>query len=157
MRYPRIVDDVVVHAVPKKYGDVYHDDKGYGIYARRAYRRGELIARVKGVRRRDTDARLSSRAIQVGKHLFLDPNRFSLFWYLNHSCVPSAYVDMDKLIARRDIKTGEELTADYSLFTDFPLWDMDCRCGEGKCRKRIVSYSLLKPKPKTFISSYLAR
>jgi hypothetical protein len=155
MKYPRIVEGLLVHAVPGKYGDIYADDAGLGIYAMRNYKKGELIATVTGPRIKATDKRLTSRAIQIGKNMFIEPKRFSSFWHLNHSCKPSAYVDADKLIARKDIKKGEEFTADYSLFTDFPGWNMDCMCGLRGCRKLILPYSQLKKKPKLFVSSYL--
>lgn len=137
----------------------YTNDKGRGIFAERGYRKGELIVTVEGKHIKDTDKRLSHRGVQVGKHEFIEPKRFSPVWYLNHSCEPNAYIDGDKLLARRDIKKGEEIAADYSLFIDFKGWDMDCACGKKSCRGKIVSFSQL-PKAhvrKQFVSSYLKK
>lgn len=147
------VEGLLVHGHPGKYG-LYEDDLGLGIYAQKDYRKGELLALAHGPRITDRDKRLSSHAIQVGKRLFIEPPTTCALRYLNHSCTPNAYVDMEKLIARKDIKRGEEVTADYSLFTDFPSWSMECRCGAKGCRKLILPYT--KVKPKKFISSYLA-
>jgi SET domain-containing protein len=152
----KIVEGLAVHGQPGKYGDIYHDDAGLGIYALKNYKKDDVITTVTGPRIKDTDRRLTSRAIQVGKHLFVEPKRFSSFWYLNHSCTPNAYVNMEQLIARKNIKKGTEITVDYSLFTDFKSWEMDCKCGAQTCRKLILPYSRLKTKPKRFISAYLA-
>lgn len=163
MKYPRTVEGFTIkHAGGKlgkygtinKYGTV-KGDKGYGIFASRDYAAGEELGRVRGVRIKDTDARLTHRAIQIGPKLFIEPRRFSLFWYLNHSCSPNAYVDMDRLLARRAINAGEEIVADYSLFTDYASWDMECGCRTRNCRGTILPYSKLEVKPKRFISSYL--
>jgi uncharacterized protein len=128
---------------------------GYGIFAKRTYRAGELIVRVTGTRILDTDRRLSHRGVQIGPHTFIEPKRYSSIWFLNHSCKPSAYMDNDQLIARCTILSGEQITADYSLFTDFATWEMDCACGAARCRKLIVPYRRLTRKPKKFVSAYL--
>jgi SET domain-containing protein len=128
---------------------------GYGIFAQRRYAAGERIVRVTGTRIRDTDRRLSHRGVQIGSHIFIEPKRYSSIWFLNHSCTPSAYMDGDQLIARRTILAGEQITADYSLFTDFPTWEMNCACGATRCRKLIVPYRRLKRKPTKFVSAYL--
>jgi SET domain-containing protein len=146
MNYPRVVDGFLVRSA---------GGKGYGIFAQRRYKRGERIVQVRGARIKDTDPRLTHRGVQVGQHVFVEPARFSPIWYLNHSCEPNAYFDMDALIARRDIAAGEEITADYSLFTDFPTWDMECACGAAACRRLIVPFSKLPRRPTRFVSSYL--
>ena len=148
MKYPRIVDGFLV----KETGD-----KGYGLFASRDYRKGEIIVKVRGVRISDTDKRLTHRAVQVGKLVFIEPSRFSPIWYLNHSCEPNAHMDMDTLIARRAIVRGEEIAADYSLFTNYPTWDMECECKAKKCRKLITPFRQLKSRPTAFVSSYLQR
>lgn len=155
MRYPRTVEGFLIRQAGGRYGTV-KDDKGYGIFATKPFRKGTLLGTVHGRKARGSDTFLTHRGIQIGKDRFIEPKRFSLFFYLNHSCEPNAYVDQAALIARRDIKTGEEITADYSLFTDFPLWDMECGCRTPSCRGVILPYSKLSKKPKRFISSYLS-
>lgn len=154
MRYPREVEGFIIKQVGGKYGTI-KGDKGYGIFAKRDYGKGDHLGTVKGRRARGSDALLTHRGIQIGKDRFIEPKRFSLFFYLNHSCSPNAYVDMERLIARRDIRRGEEIVADYSLFTDFVSWDMVCGCGAKTCRKLIVPFSRLRKADVRHISGYL--
>ena len=60
---------------------------------------------------------------------------YSNFW--NHSCQPSTLpLDEDHWIAIRDIKTGEQLTIDYSTFDSNPFICIDrCLCGTPSCRE----------------------
>lgn len=48
----------------------------------------------------------------------------------NHSCNPNLSAEH---IALRDIEPGEELTVDYSQFSDIN-WTMECHCGSDNCR-----------------------
>jgi len=49
-------------------------------------------------------------------------NMLSVGWYLNHSDRPNVEADDDaRFFALRDIRAGEELTADYRTFTDEAL------------------------------------
>jgi len=49
-------------------------------------------------------------------------NMLSVGWYLNHSDRPNVEADDDaRFFALRDIRAGEELTADYRTFVDEPL------------------------------------
>lgn len=154
MQYPRIVEGFQIRGVSGKYGTI-KGDRGYGIFALRSYRKGEVLGTVQGRPAKGSDAFLTHRGIQIGKDRFIEPRRFSLFWYLNHSCEPNAYVDGQRLIARKDILKGEEVVADYSLFTDFASWDMVCGCRTSSCRKIILPYLKLKKRPRLFVSSYL--
>jgi hypothetical protein len=46
-------------------------------------------------------------------------NRLTMSWYINHSENPNVYCDENyNFFALRDIKPGEELTADYSTYND---------------------------------------
>ncbi len=62
-------------------------------------------------------------------------------YFINHSCDPNMWMtDAYTLIAKRNIKKGEELTADYAL------WEADenylskwvCKCGSPLCRGRVT-------------------
>lgn len=60
--------------------------------------------------------------------------------YMNHSCDPALwFLDDDTMIARRDIKPGEEITYDYSATEISPIYEdnWDCQCGSKNCRGRI--------------------
>ena len=57
--------------------------------------------------------------------------------YINHSCAPNiAYRGDQRLVALRDISTGEQIVYDYA-FTETPdslHYGMRCRCGAAQCR-----------------------
>jgi SET domain-containing protein len=62
----------------------------------------------------------------------------SFHYYINHSCAPNAidlsrYPSAIQYVAARDIRAGEELTADY--YTQETL--EHCLCGTLECRWRI--------------------
>ncbi len=49
-------------------------------------------------------------------------NMLSVGWYVNHSERPNVEADDDgRFFARRRIRAGEEITADYRTFVDEPL------------------------------------
>jgi hypothetical protein len=61
--------------------------------------------------------------------------------YLNHSCDPNVWmVDEVTFAARRDIATGEELTADYALWEGDETYVMrwTCSCRSPLCRGRVT-------------------
>jgi uncharacterized protein len=46
-------------------------------------------------------------------------NKINASWYLNHSSKPNAVVDRDyHVLAKRNIKKGEEITLDYTTYMD---------------------------------------
>lgn len=58
-------------------------------------------------------------------------------YFMNHSCNPNVWMQNEvTLIARRDIDTGEELTADYALWEAAENWvaDWKCSCRSLLCR-----------------------
>jgi len=61
--------------------------------------------------------------------------------YINHSCDPNCETDIIRgriwIIAKRDIKKGEEISYNYGY--DIDAWeDHPCRCGSKKCMGFIV-------------------
>eukprot|EP01088_Endostelium_zonatum_P014236 TRINITY_DN3032_c0_g1_i1.p1 TRINITY_DN3032_c0_g1~~TRINITY_DN3032_c0_g1_i1.p1 ORF type:complete len:227 (-),score=32.20 TRINITY_DN3032_c0_g1_i1:280-960(-) len=59
-------------------------------------------------------------------------------FYMNHSCDPNCWFEGEnKIVARRNIQQGEELTYDYAttdtLYTDFT----NCMCNSKQCRRYI--------------------
>ena len=61
-------------------------------------------------------------------------------YFINHSCDPNLWMsDAFTLVARRDIKTKEEITADYCLWEADKSYiaSWDCNCGSPLCRKKI--------------------
>lgn len=68
-----------------------------------------------------------------------DINYLSVVWQMNHSCNPNVgFNDKDDFVAMRDIRSGEELTWDYSYDETNPKFRMKCSCGEKKCRKIVT-------------------
>ena len=55
----------------------------------------------------------------------------------NHSCDPNTEFVGLNLVARRDIRGGEELTVDYATFYDRHMTPVDCTCGSPACRGRV--------------------
>jgi len=53
---------------------------------------------------------------------------------INHSCDPNAWLEGLDMVARRDIKAGEEITMDYATFYNEAMDDFVCHCGARKCR-----------------------
>ncbi|MFA5029562.1 MAG: SET domain-containing protein [Patescibacteria group bacterium] len=86
---------------------------------------------------------------------------FSPASYVNHSCDPNCltkYYTLKKkdIVARRDIKSGEEMTVDYSTGAIYGFNKkshitagagiMKCRCNSKKCRKIITDDFFELPK-----------
>ena len=103
-----------------------------------------------------TDAEEAKKARANGKLVVQwDDNLFSiedrgddLGYFINHSCDPNAWMkDAFTIIAMRNIKIGEELTADYAI------WEADedyiskwkCNCGSALCRKKITGKDWRQP------------
>lgn len=65
--------------------------------------------------------------------------------FLNHSCVPNAYVDWGSLCLRamRDISSGEQITCNYNT-TDYELHSVfQCTCGSERCKGLIKGFKFL--------------
>jgi hypothetical protein len=60
---------------------------------------------------------------------------------MNHSCDPNVWMEDEvTLVARRDVRAGEELTADYAMFEADEGYVMPwaCGCGSRLCRHTIT-------------------
>ncbi|MGH9928993.1 MAG: SET domain-containing protein-lysine N-methyltransferase [Pyrinomonadaceae bacterium] len=53
---------------------------------------------------------------------------------INHSCDPNGWLEGMNLVARRDIKAGEEITMDYATFYNERMDDFVCHCSARDCR-----------------------
>lgn len=122
---------------------------GRGLFAARAAAPGETLAIYRGPvvdapPPPDRDGRVFALALEDGR--WIDgsgednPARFA-----NHACDPSAEAvrdgDVIRLVARRDLVPGDEITFDYG----FGLADAlahPCRCGAPDCPGRIVAAPL---------------
>jgi hypothetical protein len=80
-------------------------------------------------------------AYQVGNEWYHGPVEGSPFDpadYMNHSCDPNTwFIDGATMVARRDIKKGEEITYDYATSETAENFLLYCNCGAKDCRKTV--------------------
>jgi D-alanine-D-alanine ligase len=124
---------------------------GYGIYATRDIKKGEVIFAGEGRSHRivtkrfveknwNEDEKLHFRryAYPVSDELFIlwddDPSEWAP---QNHSCEPNTAFDGLNVLALKNIYKGRELTLDYTQFLDENMEPFDCQCGASTCRGRI--------------------
>lgn len=85
---------------------------------------------------------------------------------MNHSCDPNLWMENEvTLSARRDIAKGEELTADYAMWTTNLLLEgascyrFECNCSSDLCRNFITAddwkSSALRKRYKDHFSPYI--
>jgi len=81
-------------------------------------------------------------AYPIGPDVFILWDKLPTGWApQNHACDPNtAFVGLN-LVARRDIRAGEELTVDYATFYDRHMTPFECTCGSPNCRGRITGGS----------------
>lgn len=129
-------------AEQKSSGDVVVKESsidGLGVFANRDYKKGEVVLlwnpkgdlTAKQVRRLPKEKRKYLSRIRENKYVILGiPGR-----YINHSCEPNTRSKNNMDIAVRDIKKGEEITADYAV-ENVPV-NFRCKCGKYNCREEI--------------------
>ena len=121
---------------------------GYGIYAKRLIKAGEILYRGE-----ERPTRIVSKAHvdqhwdEEGKRLFRqyayplggdvyaiwdeEPSEWSP---QNHSCDANTEMHGLNMVATRDIKQNEELTLDYAKLLDKEMEPFQCNCGAVNCR-----------------------
>lgn len=115
--------------------------KGKGVFARRAFRRGEFIFRRRHGKVVDTKG-ITKLSPEEQMHMCeLDWDRFAVLeppgCYLNHSCDPSAMRSGVQVFAWKPIRPGDEITIDYRLNAfDGSSWP--CDCGTSDCTGTVV-------------------
>jgi hypothetical protein len=85
-------------------------------------------------------------ALQIGPDLYIGESGHADD-FVNHSCDPNAGMLIDgtdvRLIAIREIPSGEQITFDYSTTMDEDDFEFDCLCGSQECRRRIRDFKHL--------------
>lgn len=128
---------------------------GNGAFATRTHKAGSVVMKLTGKRTRGSAVdRLIARGVlrqddpfELGDDLYLVLDHTPLM--ANHSCNPNTGVrGVNTLIALRAIKSGEEITYDYSTVVGKSephesTWVLRCRCGAPRCRKRIGSWETI--------------
>lgn len=121
---------------------------GYGIYASRDLREGDLIFKGEGRSQRIITKRFVEKnwneeekmhfrryAYPVSEELFIlwdeDPSEWAP---QNHSCDPNTAFDGLNVYAIKAISKGQELTLDYARFLDENMEPFVCQCGSPSCR-----------------------
>lgn len=124
---------------------------GYGIYANRDIRKGEVIFKGEGHAQRiitkrfveqnwNEDEKLHFRryAYPISDEVFIlwddDPSEWAP---QNHCCTPNTEFNGLNVLALSDISKGQELTLDYAHFLDEHMEPFDCQCGTKLCRGKI--------------------
>jgi uncharacterized protein len=117
-----------------------------GLFANAAIAREETVAILGGTTLTDrevdekmrSDERYDGVALDRNKNLNIAPRDWPGI-YGNHSCDPNLWMKgRVTIIARRDVRPGEELTTDYAMYTISPGWSMECNCGSSLCRRVIT-------------------
>lgn len=125
---------------------------GFGIYAERDVKEGEIIFtgeershRIVTKRYVETnwndEQKLNFRryAYALSEEVFVlwddDPSKWAP---QNHSCNANTGLDGLNVIALRKIAKGEELTLDYSNFLDENMEPFECKCGSPECHGMIT-------------------
>ena len=132
---------------------------GKGVFAARDFRRGETVLRW------DTSQIISEdrlNALMPEQRRFLSyigGGRYVLLQepekYVNHSCDSNTIANNCSDIAVKDIRAGEEITADYSLEGLKDL-EMRCNCGIINCRSIIYGdFERLDPDTKEKLMPFL--
>jgi len=121
---------------------------GFGIYASKDIHPGELIFQGEEMSQRivtkkwvdqhwSEEQKLTFRryAYPLGKEVFLLWSHLPQDWApQNHSCdANTAFVGLN-IIAKRNIRMGDELTLDYATFLDENAEPFECLCGASNCR-----------------------
>lgn len=125
---------------------------GYGIYANRDIREGEILFKGEGRSQRvitkryvdrnwDADQKMHFRryAYPVSQELFILWDEDPAEWApQNHSCEPNTAFDGLNVVALKNILSGDELTLDYAQFLDENMEPFKCRCHSSLCRGMIT-------------------
>lgn len=106
------------------------DTSGFGVIARRAFKRGEVIAVMHG--EVVPDIRQHTLQITPDQHL-LD---IHFAGYFLHSCSPNISLDMQAMTvtAIKNIPANSYLYMDYAQTEDVLFKQFACSCGSANCR-----------------------
>ena len=110
---------------------VFKDEaSGNGVICYRAFRRGEIIAKMSG--EVINEIRQHTLQIDADRHLF--DTYFS--GYFLHSCAPNISLDMKNMTvtALQDIPANSFLYMDYAETEDHLFKQFPCSCGASNCR-----------------------
>ncbi|MBD3362074.1 SET domain-containing protein-lysine N-methyltransferase [Candidatus Woesearchaeota archaeon] len=106
---------------------------GFGIFTTKEIRKGAVFYKVPMDQVYDKP---KPRFAHIGKNKYVKDTKI-LNW-VNHSCNANTILDLTgkqpKLVAKRNIKAGEEITCNYNL-TEKGGNKVKCTCKKEKCKK----------------------
>ena len=111
---------------------------GLGLFAQKPFKKGDLIIEYTGevISANEANRRGGKYLFELNDQWTIDgKGRDNLARYLNHSCKPNCYPELDEneervhIYAKRAIKPGEELTYHYgSDYFKRIIKPLGCRC-----------------------------
>ena len=123
------------------------------IRALRPLRQGELVFFLTG----ETVDAPNKYTIQLSasQHVL---TRRALWRLVNHSCEPNVVVDIAnrRMVARRDIAAGEELTFDYNTTEWSMASPFECGCGQAGCVTNVRGFRHLSSEQRQRITGRLS-
>jgi len=137
----------------------YQRPRGFGLFAACPLRAGEIVERYEErahvlVSRRHVERNWQGLCRQWFHHYAWPvTDNLNVMWSddpedwrpINHACDPNTWLDGLDLVARRDIRPGEELTVDYATFCGPTMSAFECHCGSSGCRRVILGTDHLLP------------
>ncbi len=143
---------------------------GNGVFANKEIPKGKTICFLSGelcsldevIKRVNEGKEEPSDPLEVDDEEYLDLDEVSRTF--NHSCNPNSFIHgKNELIALWNIKTGEEITYDYSttmndneekiVSAGRELWTCKCNCGSENCRGIIDQFKTLTKEIQQFYIS----
>ena len=131
-----------------------------GVIARRNFKKGTVLFSVKG----PILSRPTKYSFSVNLNRHIDPLKadggLDFGHYLNHSCDPNTFIRVIRrnsnlpyieIVARRNIKAGEEVAFDYASLEYDTVVKTDCKCSTTECRGVIHGFKNL---PKHVVKKY---
>jgi SET domain-containing protein len=121
---------------------------GFGIYATRAIKKGDVIFYGEEKAQRIVTKRFieknwsEEQKLNFRRYAYAISDEVFILWDdnpsewapQNHSCDANTGIDGLNVIALRNIKKNEELTLDYAQFLDENMEPFQCKCSSPNCR-----------------------
>ena len=121
---------------------------GFGIYAARPLRKGDIVFQGEGRTHRLVSKRFveqnwnETQQLQFRRYAYAVSDEVYVLWDdepsawapQNHSCDANTGWDGLNVVALRAVKRNEELTLDYTQFLDETMEPFQCSCGSATCR-----------------------